>query len=275
MPAARAAAHRPRRTAGSCRRSRRRSSTRHGGCPGFPRAVAQYVDTVELRGPRGTAPSPAAAGEVSRRCRRCWTSARCAHQGPARSWWTRRRWPTAVCAVGDTVRLATQRAGWQEYRIVGQLRAELPVAWPGVRPVGRGVAVRVDAGAGTGLRVAGAGRGRGGGHPGACRGWWRTTRRCRSRTRPSWPTTPPSQIDIAETMLYVLLGLSVVIGILGIVNTMALSILERTRELGLLRAIGHAAVAPRADGGVRVGGDGGVRRRCWGSRPAARPARRW
>lgn len=47
-----------------------------------------------------------------------------------------------------------------------------------------------------------------------------------------------SQIDIAETMLYVLLGLSVVIGILGIVNTMALSVLERTRELGLLRAIG-------------------------------------
>lgn len=47
-----------------------------------------------------------------------------------------------------------------------------------------------------------------------------------------------SQVDIAELMLYILLGLSVVIGVLGIINTMALSILERTRELGLLRAVG-------------------------------------
>jgi putative ABC transport system permease protein len=35
-----------------------------------------------------------------------------------------------------------------------------------------------------------------------------------------------------------LLALSVLIGILGIINTMALSILERTGELGMLRAVG-------------------------------------
>jgi putative ABC transport system permease protein len=47
-----------------------------------------------------------------------------------------------------------------------------------------------------------------------------------------------SQVDTAVIMLYVLLGLSILIAVLGIINTLALSILERTRELGLLRAVG-------------------------------------
>lgn len=47
-----------------------------------------------------------------------------------------------------------------------------------------------------------------------------------------------SQVDTMVVMLYVLLGLALVIAVLGIVNTLALSVLERTRELGLVRAIG-------------------------------------
>jgi putative ABC transport system permease protein len=39
-------------------------------------------------------------------------------------------------------------------------------------------------------------------------------------------------------MLYGLLFLSVIIAVLGIINTLALSIFERTREIGLLRAVG-------------------------------------
>ncbi|MEV4201885.1 ABC transporter permease [Micromonospora globbae] len=47
-----------------------------------------------------------------------------------------------------------------------------------------------------------------------------------------------SQLDGLLTMIQILLALAIVIAVLGIVNTLALSVLERTRELGLLRAIG-------------------------------------
>ncbi len=39
-------------------------------------------------------------------------------------------------------------------------------------------------------------------------------------------------------IVYALLGLAVIIAVLGIVNTLALSVIERTREVGLLRAVG-------------------------------------
>ena len=47
-----------------------------------------------------------------------------------------------------------------------------------------------------------------------------------------------SQVNQVLVILYALLGLSIVIAVLGIVNTLALSIAERTREIGLLRAVG-------------------------------------
>jgi putative ABC transport system permease protein len=46
------------------------------------------------------------------------------------------------------------------------------------------------------------------------------------------------QFDTVITMVQILLALAILIAVLGVVNTLALSVLERTRELGLLRAVG-------------------------------------
>ena len=47
-----------------------------------------------------------------------------------------------------------------------------------------------------------------------------------------------AQVDQLVTLFTGLLGLALVIALLGIANTLALSIVERTREIGLLRAVG-------------------------------------
>jgi putative ABC transport system permease protein len=47
-----------------------------------------------------------------------------------------------------------------------------------------------------------------------------------------------SGLNTILNVLYVLLALSIVVSLFGIVNTLVLSVFERTRELGMLRAIG-------------------------------------
>ncbi|QFZ19313.1 ABC transporter permease [Saccharothrix syringae] len=47
-----------------------------------------------------------------------------------------------------------------------------------------------------------------------------------------------AQLDTVLLMIQVLLALAILIAVLGVVNTLALSVIERTRELGVLRAIG-------------------------------------
>ncbi|WP_137725357.1 ABC transporter permease [Prescottella subtropica] len=56
--------------------------------------------------------------------------------------------------------------------------------------------------------------------------------------REQFKGTQAQQIDSLLAVLYGLLALAVVIAILGIVNTLALSVVERRRVIGMLRAVG-------------------------------------
>jgi putative ABC transport system permease protein len=55
-----------------------------------------------------------------------------------------------------------------------------------------------------------------------------------------------SELDQMLLLVYGLLGIAVIIALIGIANTLSLSLHERTRELGLLRAVGQNRRALRA-----------------------------
>ncbi|MFD3947310.1 ABC transporter permease [Streptomyces sp. NPDC058579] len=59
------------------------------------------------------------------------------------------------------------------------------------------------------------------------------------QTREEYAESSAGGIDMMLTLVYALLALAVLIALLGIANTLTLAIHERTRELGLLRAVGQ------------------------------------
>lgn len=147
--------------------------------------------------------------------------------------------------TGDRFTITTNRGRSREFRVLGEYRD--PVLFTGIT-LSNAAADALDIPPDPSVGVVGF-------DPGADAGAIQAA--IRERVEPDFPTvnvdsqaefkeTFEEQIDSLLALLYALLAISLIISLFGIVNALVLSIYERTREIGMLRAIGTTRRQMRA-----------------------------
>ena len=101
--------------------------------------------------------------------------------------------------------------------------------------------------------------------PGRARAALKDFPNAKAQTRQEFIDNQISGLNAILNILYVLLALSVIVSLFGIVNTLVLTVFERTREIGMLRAIGMTRRAGAADDPARERDHRADRRRRSGS----------
>jgi putative ABC transport system permease protein len=138
--------------------------------------------------------------------------------------------------LGDTVTMFFPETGDQPFRVVATYGAQQPLGDYAIslKAFDANVATRID----SDILVSGA--------PGVSQ---QQARQAIQHVLQDYPTAKlmtksefkgsiANQIDRILNLIYVLLAMALVIALFGIANTLALSVFERTREVGLLRAVG-------------------------------------